>query len=106
MKNTNNPTAAILTFTDARDEGISNPEVENLLRRKQQEVRSYLEGEKITVIDPLSEIRSETGDWYGIRSLTDIKKIVRCLTQYDIDAVIVGAWTWSPPTPTSARAGT
>ncbi len=91
------PRAAIITFTDARDEGISNPEVEKHLRKKQRELRSFLEKHNISVIDPLDELRPEGSDWYGIRSLEAIEQTVTYLKTHTVDAVLVGAWTWSPP---------
>jgi L-fucose/D-arabinose isomerase len=89
--------AALVTFTDARDEGISNPEVEDALRKKQKELRLFLEEKHVTVVDPLAELRPAGSSWYGIRSLDDIKKVVRLLMNHEVDAVIVGVWTWSPP---------
>lgn len=91
------PAAAILTFTDARDEGISSTEVENHLRTKQAELKTFLEKNGITVIDPLAELRGKDSAWYGLRSLKDIDLAIKHLSGRQVDALIIGAWTWSPP---------
>ncbi|TFG60506.1 MAG: hypothetical protein E4H36_11975 [Spirochaetales bacterium] len=91
------PSVAILTFTDARDEGISSTEVENHLRRNQAELKTFLERNGITVIDPLAELRGSNSAWYGLRSLKDIDEAVKILSGRQVDALIIGSWTWSPP---------
>lgn len=91
------PSAAILTFTDARDEGISSAEVENHLKNKQAELKAFLENNNVTVIDPLSELRGRDSTWYGLRGLKDIDEAVKRLSGRQVDALIIGAWTWSPP---------
>ncbi|MCG2788836.1 MAG: hypothetical protein L6405_02665 [Actinomycetia bacterium] len=91
------PTIAIVTFTDDRDVGVSSPEVENYLKYKQSELRNYLASNEINVIDPLAELRKNSDEWYGLRNLQDIKNIISILSKYDVDGIIIGAWTWSPP---------
>jgi L-fucose isomerase len=91
------PRVAILTFTDAREEGISSEAVERFLRAKQEELGRFLAQEGAEVIDPLRVLRPKDSKWYGLRSLKDIDNIVGGLSGQKIDAVIVGAWTWSPP---------
>ena len=91
------PRAAILTFTDAREEGISSDAVERFLRSKQQELARFLEEGGIEVIDPLSSLRGNSSPWYGLRSLREIDQVVHHLLGQEVDAVVIGAWTWSPP---------
>jgi L-fucose isomerase-like protein len=91
------PVVAILTFTDAREEGISSQEVERLLRNKQGELAAFLREGGIEVIDPLASLRARDSPWYGLRSLREIDQVVRQLLGQEVDAVVVGAWTWSPP---------
>ncbi|MCL4416431.1 MAG: hypothetical protein M1365_07020, partial [Actinobacteria bacterium] len=91
------PTIAIVTFTDDRDVGVSSPEVENYLKRKQSELKNYLARNGVNIIDPLAELRNSSDDWYGLRNLQDINNIVSILSKYTIDGIIIGAWTWSPP---------
>jgi len=91
------PRVAILTFTDAREEGISSEAVERFLRGKQEELDGFLAREGVEVIDPLQSLRPKDSKWYGLRSLKEIEEVVRLLASQRIDAVIVGAWTWSPP---------
>ena len=92
------PSIAIITFTDAREEGISNDAVENHLRKKQGELRTLLEENNISVIDPLENFRSADSSVYGIRSIKEVDAVCRVLqTCSRVDAVIIGAWTWSPP---------
>jgi L-fucose isomerase-like protein len=91
------PTIAIITFTDDRDVGVSSPEVENYLKHKQSELKNYLSDSGIDVIDPLAELRKNSDDWYGVRKLQDINNIISILSKYNIDGIIIGAWTWSPP---------
>jgi len=93
----NTPTVAIVTFTDARDEGISSEAVESHLRTKQEELALFLSQNGIDVVDPLEQLGRGSRSWYGIRSLKEIDEVVRLLGGAHIDAVIVGAWTWSPP---------
>ncbi|MHB8278202.1 MAG: hypothetical protein ACYDIA_11180, partial [Candidatus Humimicrobiaceae bacterium] len=91
------PNIAIITFTDDRDVGVSSPEVENYLKHKQSELKNYLASNDIDVIDPLAELRKNSDDWYGVRNLQDINNIISILPKYNIDGIIIGAWTWSPP---------
>lgn len=94
---TQKPTVAILTFTDAREEGISSQAVERLLRAKQGELAGFLREAGLEVIDPLGSLRGPDSPWYGLRSLREIDQVVRSLQAREVDAVVVGAWTWSPP---------
>jgi L-fucose isomerase-like protein len=91
------PVVAILTFTDARNEGISSDTVEKHLRKKQLELKHFLENNSIRVVDPLPEIRDSHSPWYGIRNLSEIDAIISILSCKKIDAVIIGSWTWAPP---------
>jgi len=91
------PVIAIVTFTDARDEGISNPEVEEHLRKRQGELKTFLEEHDISVIDPLEHLRGRDSSWYGIRGINDIGKTVDILSHQRVDGVIIGTWTWSSP---------
>jgi L-fucose isomerase-like protein len=92
-----NPRVAILTFTDAREEGISNDAVERLLRAKQAELAACLREAGVEVVDPLESLRGPSSPWYGLRSLREIDQVVRSLQSREVDAVVIGAWTWSPP---------
>ena len=91
----NKPKIAIVTFTDDRDVGVSSKEVENHLRRKQDEVKNFLISNNIDIFDPLDELREKDSVWYGIRTLRDVSSIISILSKYEIDAAIIGAWTWS-----------
>ncbi len=91
------PIVAIVTFTDARDEGISSDAVEKHLKRKQEELQSFLTDNGVSVVDPLKVLRKSGSRWYGIRTLAEIDAVVRMLAEERVDAVIVGSWTWSPP---------
>ena len=95
--NESKPKIAILTFTDDRDVGVSSKEVENILRKKQEGLKEFLLKNEIEVIDPLSKIRNADDDWYGLRKLSEIKAICEILKAQEIDGLLVGAWTWSPP---------
>jgi len=95
--NESKPKIAILTFTDDRDVGVSSKEVENFLRKKQEGLKEFLLKNEIEVIDPLSKIRNADDDWYGLRKLSEIKAICEILKAQEIDGLLVGAWTWSPP---------
>ncbi|MHB1346493.1 MAG: hypothetical protein ACYCXK_03280 [Candidatus Humimicrobiaceae bacterium] len=93
------PRIAIVTFTDDRDAGIADESVENLLRKKQSEIKSFLERNSIDVIDPLPEIKKDKNNfWYGLRKITEVNEAASILNnKYEVDGVIIGAWTWSPP---------
>jgi L-fucose isomerase-like protein len=91
------PRVAILTFTDAREEGIADEQVERFLRAKQEELGSFLSRNEVEVVDPLSSFRPAGARWYGLRSLREVASVVAVLQGQRIDAVIIGAWTWSPP---------
>ena len=91
------PRVAILTFTDAREEGIADETVERFLRAKQEELGSFLRLNDIEVVDPLDSFRPQGARWYGLRSLREVDAVVAALQGQRIDAVIIGAWTWSPP---------
>jgi len=88
---------AIITFTDDRDVGVSNPAVENFLRKKQEELKKFLQDNSISVIDPLSKIRNKNDSWYGIRNINDVNLAIKMVNENVIDGAIIGAWTWSPP---------
>jgi L-fucose isomerase len=91
------PRVAILTFTDAREEGIADEAVERFLRSKQEELGAFLSRNGVEAIDPLSTFRPAGARWYGLRSLREVDAVVAALQGQRIDALIVGAWTWSPP---------
>ncbi len=91
------PRIAILTFTDDRDVGISSERVEKHLRLKQEELKKFLTVNNVIVYDPLHELRKANSIWYGVRNLKDIDNLISILSRYEIDAAIIGAWTWSPP---------
>jgi len=91
------PKIAIVTFTDDRDVGISSKKVENHLRRKQDEIKKFLISNNINVFNPLDELRGKDSIWYGIRTLKDVSDVISILSKYEIEAAIIGAWTWSPP---------
>ena len=91
------PSVAILTFTDAREEGISSDAVERFLREKQAELARILGEGGMEVIDALQDLRGRNPKWYGLRSLREIDAVVRSLQAREVDAVVIGAWTWSPP---------
>jgi hypothetical protein len=48
------------------------------------------------VIDALQDLRGRDAKWYGLRSLREIDAVVRGLATREVDAVVIGAWTWSP----------
>ncbi len=91
------PRVAILTFTDARDEGISSDTVERRLEAQQEELSLFLQRQGIYVVNPLSNLKSKKRSWYGIRNLGEVGEVVQILNKESVDAVIIGAWTWSPP---------
>jgi L-fucose/D-arabinose isomerase len=93
----NQPEVAIITFTDDREDGISSPEVESFLEQKQMELKEFLELNGIDVADPLGELRKDSKGWYGVRNLEDVDGIIRILSNYSFEGVIIGAWTWSSP---------
>jgi len=97
--NKDKPRIAIVTFTDDRDVGIADETVENLLRKKQNEVKDFLKKNSIDVIDPLLEIKKDKDNfWYGLRKITEVNEAASILNnKYEVDAVIIGSWTWSPP---------
>lgn len=97
--NKDKPRIALVTFTDDRDVGIADEAVENHLRKKQNEIKSFLEKNSIEAIDPLLEItRDKNNFWYGLRKIKEVNETALILNnKYDVDAVIIGAWTWSPP---------
>jgi L-fucose isomerase-like protein len=92
-----NPLVALVTFTDDRDVGLYSKEVEDHLRRKQEEIDEFLRASDITVVNPLDEIRAAGSVPYGIRNLADIDRVVTHLSGHKIDAVVIGSWNWSPP---------
>ncbi len=95
--NEGKPRVAILTFTDAREEGIADESVERFLRARQRELGSFLGGNGIEVVDPLARLRPEGTRWYGLRSVKEVDSVAAALQGQRIDALVVGAWTWSPP---------
>ena len=93
----NKPNIAIVTFTDDRDVGLYSKEVETHLRNKQMELKKFLTSHDVNVIDPLNELRKKDSIPYGIRNLGDIKGVLAYLINSNVEAVIIGAWNWSPP---------
>ena len=92
------PSVAILTFTDAREEGISSDAVETVPAREAGGTGPHLErrrggGDR----RPAGPARRRNPKWYGLRSLREIDAVVRGLQAREVDAVVIGAWTWSPP---------
>ena len=63
MDTLNTPTVAIVTFTDARDEGISSEAVESHLRTKQEELALFLSQNGIEVVDPLEQLGRGSRSW-------------------------------------------
>jgi L-fucose isomerase-like protein len=94
---TESPRIAIVTFTDDRDVGLYSKEVEDHIRRKQDELKNFLNGNNVVVIDPLAEIRKKDAVPYGIRNLHDIEQVIAGVSQQRVDAAVIGAWNWSPP---------
>jgi L-fucose isomerase len=95
--NDGKPRIAVVAFTDDRDVGLYSAEVENHIRRKQGELKRFLEHAGIEIIDPLGEIRDRGAVPYGIRNLSDIESTVALLAGRNIHAAIIGSWNWSPP---------
>jgi hypothetical protein len=91
------PKIALVTFTDDRDVGVSNPQVEKMLKARQENLKEFLGQNSIEVIDLLSISKDENNGWYGVRNLKDIERIVKISIDAGVEAVIIGAWTWSPP---------
>jgi L-fucose isomerase-like protein len=91
------PRVAIVTFTDMRDEGISNDEVERHLRSRQEDLAGFLEANGIEAVDPLRELRAGGSPWYGVRSFAEVEAVVRIAAAAGVDAAVIGSWTWSPP---------
>lgn len=91
------PKIALVTFTDDRDVGVSSKEVENYLRKKQEELQEYLLKNEIEVVDPLSILRKVNEDWYGLRKIDEVRKACEILKIQNVDGIIIGAWTWAPP---------
>ncbi|MBN2073734.1 MAG: fucose isomerase, partial [Actinobacteria bacterium] len=92
-----NTAVALITFTDDRDDGISSPEVEQFLRKKQGKLKKFLESSGFIAIEPLEELRKDREGWYGIRNLEDVRNTVKILSGYSFEGIIIGAWTWAPP---------
>lgn len=88
---------AIVTFTDDRDVGLYSREVEDHLRRKQDELRRFLIKGGVTVIDPLKKIRRKGELPYGVRNIKDIRRVLDILLPQSVDGVIIGAWNWASP---------
>ncbi len=93
----NKPNIAIVTFTDDRDVGLYSKKIENHIRNKQIELKKFLSSHDINTVDPLNEIRKKDAVPYGIRNLQDVNIVLAHLGNYNVDAVIIGAWNWSPP---------
>lgn len=91
------PRIAIVTFTDDRDVGLYSKEVEEHLRKKQEEMKRFLNTSGITVIDPLGKIRKRGSLPYGVRNLQDVRQVVDLVCAQSVDGVIIGAWNWAPP---------
>ncbi len=91
------PKIAIVTFTDDRDVGVSNPQVEKMLKARQEDLKDFLGKNSIEAIDLLSKGKDVDDGWYGIRNIKDIQRIVKISNDAEVEAVIIGAWTWSPP---------
>ncbi len=91
------PRIAIVTFTDMRDEGISNDQVERHLRARQEELARFLEAGGVECVDPLRELRAGGSPWYGLRSFAEVDAVVHSLAAGGVDGAVIGAWTWSPP---------
>jgi L-fucose/D-arabinose isomerase len=91
------PRIAVVTFTDMRDEGISNDQVERHLRARQGEIASFLAANAVEPVDPLAELRASASPWYGVRSFAEVDAVVRILGPSAVDGAVIGSWTWSPP---------
>jgi len=91
------PKIAIVTFTDDRDVGVSNPEVEKMLQSRQAVLKDFLSGNGIEVVDLLAGGSEDKKGWYGIRNIADIERALKISRDTNFEAVIIGAWTWSPP---------
>jgi L-fucose isomerase-like protein len=91
------PRIGIVTFTDDRDVGLYSKDVEGHLRKKQAELRGFLQEWDVEVVDPLEEIREENEIPFGIRNLKDIDRAVSLFQIRNVDGIIIGSWNWSPP---------
>jgi len=91
------PSVAIVTFTDDRDVGLYSPEVEERLRRKQGELRVFLEANGVRAVDPLGDFRKKGALPYGVRNRADVGKVLSLLSRERVDGLIIGSWNWSPP---------
>ncbi|MCD6169065.1 MAG: fucose isomerase [Candidatus Latescibacteria bacterium] len=91
------PKVGILSFTDPRETAAFFSEREDYIQERHRKLRSYLEENGIEVADPLSEMRTAGGKYFGLRKMGEVEEAVRRLRSEQIEALVIGCWHWTEP---------
>ncbi len=91
------PKVGILSFTEPRETTAFVSQRENYIQDRHRELRSYLERNRVSVVDPLSEMRSAGDKYFGLRKMAEVEEAVRRLRSEGIEALVIGCWHWTEP---------
>ncbi|RKY64567.1 MAG: fucose isomerase, partial [Candidatus Latescibacterota bacterium] len=91
------PKVGILSFTDPRETAAFFSEREGYIQQRHRKLATYLEENGIEVADPLSEMRTAGGKYFGLRKMGEVEEAVRRLRSEGIEALIIGCWHWTEP---------
>jgi len=90
------PIIGLVSFTDPRPTSLAS-EREQYIEAQHNDVKTYLESQGMTVLDPGSQIREAGADIFGIRTLTEVRECVQHLRSAGAQAVVIGCWHWTEP---------
>lgn len=87
----------IVSFTDPRSAAAHVDEREQNIRLRHHELATFLAANGVSVVDPLSSIKSKKARIYGIATNTEVEKCARILSANRASGLIVGCWHWTEP---------
>jgi L-fucose isomerase-like protein len=90
------PKIGLISITDTPRALAVVEEREEVITKKHNDFKKYLEDSGIEVVDA-SEYVPREKRWVSFYSSEDIQKAVDIFLQHHIEAVIVGCWHWSEP---------
>lgn len=87
----------LVSFTDPRRSTAMFEEREEYVKKKHQEIISFLEKNEFNPVDPHLKIKSEGSEFFGISNLDEVEKCVEIFKSENVQVVVIGCWHWTEP---------
>jgi L-fucose isomerase-like protein len=90
------PKVGVITFTDGRD-SFFDLSRERFLRQRHRDLVEFLTANSCEVVDPMTMMRPDPNDWFGVRRYNEVAECARILQVGAAECMILCSHFWTPP---------